>query len=44
MSIAKAGRDELERQFERDRAELDRHHQSQGWQPDGTTHSTEATS
>jgi glutathione-regulated potassium-efflux system ancillary protein KefC len=39
MSLAKAGREELERQFERDRAALDHHHSSQGWQPDGTTHS-----
>jgi glutathione-regulated potassium-efflux system ancillary protein KefC len=40
MSLAKAGREELERQFERDRAALDHHHGSQGWQPDGTSHSS----
>jgi glutathione-regulated potassium-efflux system ancillary protein KefC len=39
LSLAKAGRAELERQFERDRAALDHHHGSQGWQPDGTSHS-----
>jgi glutathione-regulated potassium-efflux system ancillary protein KefC len=34
LSLAKAGREELERQFERDRASLDRHHGTQAWQPD----------
>jgi glutathione-regulated potassium-efflux system ancillary protein KefC len=40
MSMAKAGREELERQFERDRAALDRQHGSLGWQPDGSSHTS----
>jgi glutathione-regulated potassium-efflux system ancillary protein KefC len=39
MSLAKAGREELERQFERDRAALDHHHSSQAFLPDGSSHS-----
>jgi glutathione-regulated potassium-efflux system ancillary protein KefC len=42
MSLAKAGREELERQFERDRAALDHHHGAHAWLPDGDTHAADA--